>query len=659
VRDADSPPPSGATLVPLVAACLVATIAFSVYARTLLPGVDLGDTGGFQAAVLWPEASARRAYPLYFGLATPFTQFLSSANPARGLNLFSALWAAVATGLLAGFVARLTGFTLGGIAAGLLLAFSYTFWTQAVIAEVYSLHLALILCCLLALLAWSKRPTTARLAVFFAVFALGFGNHLSMILLFVPSVVFLFQVHPRPRALLSPRVVALAIGIAAIGAMQYAQNFWYVWNSIEAPGEWSDRVAAFWMDVTKSDWRGEMVLGVHPSQLWDRAQMWLWDARQQFGAIGLLIAVGGGFRVWAVSRAWAVFVWLAYACSTLFALTYNVGDTHVFLLPGHLFTALAAGIALTPPRGLSSHPNSSLRSRHALLLATAAAAVMYAGWRAWETWPAVDRHSDHRADAFLARLTQDIDETRALLVSKMDWQLENSLLYSSRWERPGLAWVYLSEVLPHFPFLVRDNLREDRDVVLTAQAAAEVRSSYGDVFGMVQDQPDGSSLAALAERIPRGAPYVLTWLVPAPTEGTRAHAEINAGLGVLAKGSAPARAAVGYEVWAGIAGEVPAYHRSSSRPFIETVNVAGEMFTVRMDAWLPQDTFRRGGFGHVLHGREHALWIERGVSLMWLSRTGDPAQAYAFGLYSPEARFRIQAPSIRVAKKPAVHVQLN
>jgi hypothetical protein len=44
---------------------------------------------------------------------------------------------------------------------------------------------------------------------------------------------------------------------------------------------------------------------------------------------------------------------------------------------------------------------------------------------------------------------------------------------------------------------------------------------------------------------------------------------------------------------------------------------------------------------------------------MWLSRTGDPAQAYAFGLYSPEARFRIQAPSIRVAKKPAVHVLLN
>ena len=53
-------------------ACVVATIAFWAYTRTLLPGVDLGDTGGFQAAVLWPENSARRAYPLYYTLATPF-----------------------------------------------------------------------------------------------------------------------------------------------------------------------------------------------------------------------------------------------------------------------------------------------------------------------------------------------------------------------------------------------------------------------------------------------------------------------------------------------------------------------------------------------------------------------------------------------------------
>jgi hypothetical protein len=125
------------SIAPLVAAGLVATLAFWAYTQTLLPGVDLGDTGGFQASVLWPEPSARRAYPLYFALAKPFTQALSAANPARGLNLFSAVWAGVAAGLLTFFVARLTAFTLAGVVAGLLLAFSHTFWTQAIIAEVY------------------------------------------------------------------------------------------------------------------------------------------------------------------------------------------------------------------------------------------------------------------------------------------------------------------------------------------------------------------------------------------------------------------------------------------------------------------------------------------------------------------------------------------
>ena len=131
-------------LLLLATACMVAMVAFWAYTRTLLPGVDLGDTGGFQAAVLWPEQSARRAYPLYYTLATPFITLVSAENPARGLNLFSAIWAAIAVGLLAAATARLTKSPLAGAASGLLLAFSFTFWTQAIIAEVYSLHLALV-----------------------------------------------------------------------------------------------------------------------------------------------------------------------------------------------------------------------------------------------------------------------------------------------------------------------------------------------------------------------------------------------------------------------------------------------------------------------------------------------------------------------------------
>src|SRR4051812_23467756 len=92
------PSPSGT--LRLVCACIVATISFWAYTQTLLPGVDLGDTGGFQAAVLWPDNSARQAYPLYYRLAKLFVFALSPGDPARGLNLFSAAWAAGAAGVL-------------------------------------------------------------------------------------------------------------------------------------------------------------------------------------------------------------------------------------------------------------------------------------------------------------------------------------------------------------------------------------------------------------------------------------------------------------------------------------------------------------------------------------------------------------------------------
>ena len=149
---------------------MVATIAFSVYARTLLPGVDLGDTGGFQAAVLWPETSARQAYPLYYGLARPFVQVVSPGNPARGLNLFSAVCGGLAVGLITYLAALLTTSLAAGAIAGVFLAFSHTFWTQSIIAEVYALHIALMVCCLLALYAYKQRPSQGRLAIVFAVY---------------------------------------------------------------------------------------------------------------------------------------------------------------------------------------------------------------------------------------------------------------------------------------------------------------------------------------------------------------------------------------------------------------------------------------------------------------------------------------------------------
>lgn len=637
---AESPaaPRAEAGRVP-VAGCVVAAVAFAAYASTLLPGVDLGDTGGFQAAVLWPETSARQAYPLYYTLARPFVAFLAPANPARGLNLFSAVAAAGAAGALAAVVAGVTRSAAGGVAAGLLLAFSYTFWTQAVIAEVYALHLALVALCLLALATYARRPGTTRLALFFAVYAAAFGNHLSMILLLAPFAVFLFMTAERPRDLLRPRIVLLALAIAVAGALQYLPNFLAVWTSVDAPWPWAQRVAAFWFDVTKADWRGTMVLGLQRDLFGERLAMVAFDARQQFGVAGLAVAAAGAGALWRRHRPWAVLILLAYGVNTLFAFTYNVGDPHVFFLPGHLFTAFAAGAAVA----WAVHA-AGPRRLTATVLATAA--VGYAAWRAYDTWPAASRRGDRRAEQAIARLTMGLDERDALLVTHLNWQVENALLYETRYRLRHVAWVRLPDVFLHLPLLVADNHAAGRDVVLTSAAIPQVIGAFGALFPVAPDTvPPAPSLAMMGARIPAGAPYVLA-LLPPPADETLDAEVLDATIRRLAGGRRVGRTGAAYEVIVGRAGERPLAHVSAARPFRQSFRIPEGLLDIRIDGWASLETFRRGGFGHVTLNRRRLMTIERGASLIWVDEERQPAPFYAAGLYAPTPRFRIPAAGV-------------
>jgi hypothetical protein len=621
----------------VVVASIVATIAFAAYARTLLPGVDLGDTGGFQAAVLWPEISARQAYPLYYALAKPFVASVGSANPARGLNLFSALNAAVAVGILAAITAHISGSLAAGAFAGLLLAFSYTFWTQAVIAEVYALHLALVGACLLALAAYERTPTVPRLALFFGVYALSFGNHLSMILLLVPFAVFLLMSAPQPSMLLRPRIVALAVLSACVGALQYVPNLMAVWTAADAPPEWTARLGAFWFDVTKADWRESMVLGITPSDVPGRIGLFLFDARQQFGYVGLLIAVLGAVALWRMSRPWAVLVILSYIINTAFAFSYNVGDPHAFFLPGHYFIALAAGCFI----------GAATYAARPVAVAATVIALLFVALRGYDTWPATDRHADRRAAQTVQRLTIGVDDRTALLVTALNWQVENALLYETRYgSARNIVWTRLSDVFLHFPLLVNDNHASGRDVVLTARAAAEVVGAFGSLLPVDPDpMVPTPTLESTVARVPRGAPYVLA-ILPPPRDEVVDSQVLEATIRTLTGGATPARASAPFEVIAGHAGDRPTYYRSSAEPFRDEVPLPEGTLDIRMESWVSLETFRRGGFGHVLLDRKRLMFVERGISLVWVNANGTAELFYAAGLYAPRPRFRISVPAV-------------
>src|SRR4029079_14474443 len=126
-----------------VLALAVALIALALYYGTLLPGLDFGDTAAFQDAGGALDVTPRQGYPLYFALGN-LVVWAVGGEPAYGMNLASAIAAALACGGLTWLATRMTHSTLSGVFTGLLFAGSYTFWSQAVIAEVYALHLLML-----------------------------------------------------------------------------------------------------------------------------------------------------------------------------------------------------------------------------------------------------------------------------------------------------------------------------------------------------------------------------------------------------------------------------------------------------------------------------------------------------------------------------------
>ena len=618
----------------LLAALIAATAAFALYRATLLPGVDFGDTGSFQTMVGSALITPRDAYPLYFAIGTAML-WLTNASPAHALNLASAIEAAAACGLTVLVAAELSGSIAAALGVTLLFAASYTFWSQAVIAEVYSLHIALIALTLLLLLRWERAPTSGRLFAFFAVFALGFGNHLSMILLLPGYTIFLLITAPRGwRSMFAAPVVAMALACAAAGSLQYAWNLRTLWLMPDPPHGVGDALQRFWFDVTKSDWRDTMVLNVPQSRLGDHLAMYWFDLRQQFGIVGPALAAVGLVRLAVVNRRLAVLLFTLFAANVAFAYSYNVGDAHVFYLPSHFVLALMMAPALAWAGSVASGGPVIA----GMLL------TVYAGARAYHDFPALDRSHDTRPSAHRRSLTVGLDDRRDILLTDLNWQIGNGLSYVAEVERPRVAYARLADALLYAPALVADNRAIGRRVAATDRARATLEAAYGPLLEISPD--DRVPVAGFTEAmttIRPGTRYVLCVLKPSGELPVNA-SDLHLALATLTAGHAPDLPRADYVAVAGVAGQAPALVASGDRPFRRELPLQGVQVEIRMDSWLVSDTIRRMGFGHVVAQRRHTLIVERGISFVAFDDRGAALRTeYASNIYAPQARYLIDS----------------
>lgn len=615
-----------------LAALMVALAAFTLYRATLLPGVDFGDTGSFQTMAGSPLITPRDGYPLYFAIGA-ISLWLTGAEPAHALNLVSATEAAAACGLIVVVAAELSGSVAAAVGAALLFASSYTFWSQAVIAEVYALHMALVALTLFLLLRWADRPTHLRLFAFFAVYALAFGNHLSMILLLPGYTLFLLLAAPRGwRSMFAPRIIAMATACAVVGAVQYAWNLRTLWLLPDPPQGAVDALRRFWFDVTKSDWRDTMVMNVPRSLFRDHLAMYWFDLTQQFGIAGPALAAAGLLQVALSNLRRAMLLFTLFAANVIFAYSYNVGDAHVFYLPSHLLLALLAA------------PGVVLAGRFMRRGAPIAAALLalHAGARAYHDFPALDRSHDTRPTAVVEALTAGLDDRRDILLADVNWQIGNALSYVVNVKRPEIVYARMPDVLLYAPALVEDNRAIGRDVALTERARATMDAAYGPLLPVRRDmRVPVVTLADAIRAVPHGARYVLCVLRPSPDLSLDA-GELSSVLTALTAGRATELPRGDYAVIAGSVGHAPDLVTAADRPFRRELTLQGVHVEVRMDSWLVSDAIRRMGFGHVVAARQHTLIVERGVSFAAFDDHGRATRtAYASNIYAPQARYLV------------------
>jgi hypothetical protein len=347
---------------------LLALFASSAYLLTLGQHVGRADTFEFQVTAPRLGIAHPTGYPLYLLLSKPFT-WLPWGTVAARVNLATALFAVAGLLLLFALVWRLGGRRLPAVLAALIFAFTPTFWSQAIEAEVYTLHILLVAAALLLMAGQllAPEPDRRRLVLLGAILGLGLTNHLTTILLLPAAALTLLSVARQRRwdrrqwLWLLPRFVLA--GAAPLLLYLYLPLRWAAVNG-EPMG-----LARFVDWVIGGRFQGALQL-----------RAWLDDATR-YEVVGrlliaewqpwwlLLFALAG--LLWLGRRQWPVALMLAltFLAFVFYALNYYVPDLNVFLLPAQLVLIVLWGIGVAAV-------SSWLHQRGGLLPATAVALLL-------------------------------------------------------------------------------------------------------------------------------------------------------------------------------------------------------------------------------------------------------------------------------------------
>lgn len=345
-------------------------MTLGLYLRTLAPGLLAGDAGEFQVAAWRLGLAHPTGYPLYLlvGSLWQHSVALVGLSPAYALNLLSALFGAATVTVLYLAMLRWLQSPLGvrrlaALFTAILFAVNFTFWSQNLIAEVYTLHTLFVI-----LIFWvatqliapsvilrqaQNQPLSSCCQVILVSFLVGLAlTHHAMTLLLLPTLALvLWQAQGKWMRSFRCWLSALVALVAPLLLYIYiplrsgpAASPWYHQPLGDAPLTlYQNSWPAFINFIT-----GQSIsVGFHSigEALQQLPQAWLlWRLHLLWP--GLVLALLGLY-VLVRQRNWSLLALTVpfFLLQQLFNLFYAIGDILVYYIPLYLIAAIWAGFA--------------------------------------------------------------------------------------------------------------------------------------------------------------------------------------------------------------------------------------------------------------------------------------------------------------------------
>jgi hypothetical protein len=255
------------------------------------------------------------------------------------------------------------GAALGCVALGI----SYTFWSQAVIAEIYTTATIFIVAIVLLAWRWQEDPSSRYLLLFFGLLLAGLGIHTTVVLIAPAVGVFVIWelwTSRAPKALWKRGLLAAALG-GLTGVAIYLLGFLLVdinnpptsfiqvslypsrslWGASAADLDtFLERVCA---TVVSIQWRGAMFSGGIDFAIASFSGYWQWLLGHDFTLLVLLLSLVGFFAILRSKRMHGVFMIIGIGILLFFIANYNTNDRQVFYLATYIFLAISLGVGIS------------------------------------------------------------------------------------------------------------------------------------------------------------------------------------------------------------------------------------------------------------------------------------------------------------------------